>query len=102
MVIADTETGKVFSLMKAYRVNSYDIAPNGEYVAVTVYLGFETPTSRQQIYDLYILPLPKKLDEASSTEIEPLVRKIPLGDGITVSWSPDSKFVAWTTVTAGG
>lgn len=100
--IADTETGKIFSLMQEYRVTNYDIAPNGEYVAVTVYLGFETPTSRQLIYDLYVLPLPKEGNEASSTEIEPLVRKIPLGDGITVSWSPDSKYVAWVTVSNGG
>ena len=102
MVIADTKTGKTLPLMKGYNIRSFDIAPNGEQVAVTVSLGSETPDSQQQIFDLYILPLPKALSEASSTKIEPLVRKIRFAYGITVNWSPDSKHVAWTTGGEGG
>ncbi|MDE0635710.1 MAG: prolyl oligopeptidase family serine peptidase [Candidatus Poribacteria bacterium] len=102
MVIADTKTGKTLPLMKEYNIRSFDIAPNGEYVAVTVCLGSETPDAQQQIFDLYIFPLPKELSEVSSTEIEPLVRKIRLAYGITVNWSPDSKHVAWTTGGEGG
>ena len=102
LVVADTKTGETFSLMKGYMITSFDIASNGEYVAVTVHLGSETHTTQHQIFDLYVLPLPKEVSEASSTEIEPLVQKIPIGDGITVSWSPDSKYVAWTTVGEGG
>lgn len=102
LIIADTKTGKIFSLMKEYRVNNYDIAPNGNSVAVTVDLGYETPTNQRNIYDLYVLPLPKEGSEPLSIEIAPLVQKIPLGNGITVSWSPDSKYIAWTTVTEGG
>ena len=100
--IADTKTGKTFSLMKGSMINSFDIAPNGEYVAVTVHLGSETPTAQQQIFDLYVLPLPKEISEASSTETEPFVQKIRLAYGITVSWSPDSKYVAWVTGGEGG
>ena len=102
LVVADTKTGETFSLMKGYMITSFDIASNGKYVAVTVHLGSETHTTQHQIFDLYVLPLPKEVSEASSTEIEPLVQKIPIGDGITVSWSPDSKYVAWTTVGEGG
>ena len=102
LVIADTKTGKTFSLMKGYEIRSFDIAPSGEYVAVTVHLGSETPVAQQQIFDLYVVPLPKELSEASSTEIEPLVREIRLAYGITVSWSPDSKYFAWTTGGEGG
>ena len=102
LVIADTNTGKTFSLIQKNQIRSFDIAPNGEHVAVTVHLGSETPTAQQQIFDLYILPLPKKLNETSSTEIEPFARKIRLAYGITVSWSPDSKYVAWTTGGEGG
>ncbi len=102
LVIADTKTGKTFSLMKEYEIRSFDIAPNGEHVAVTVNLGNERPDVQQRIFDLYILPLPKELSESSTTEIEPLVRKIRLAYGITVNWSPDSKHVAWTTGGEGG
>ena len=102
LVIADTKTGKTFSLMKGHMITSFDIAPNGKYIAVTVHLGSETPTTQHQLHDLYVLPLPKEVSKASPTEIEPLVRKIPLEDGITVSWSPDSKYIAWTTVGEGG
>ena len=102
LVVADTETGKILPLMNEYNIRNFDIAPNGEHVVVTVHLGSETPTAQQQIFDLYVLPLPNKLNEVSSTEIEPFVRKIRLAYGITVSWSPDSKYVAWTTGGEGG
>ncbi len=102
LVIADTKTGKTFLLMKGHNITSFDIAPNGKSIAVTVYLGYETSTNQRNIYDLYVLPLPKEGSESLSTEVVPLVQKIPLGDGITVSWSPDSKYIAWTTVTEGG
>ncbi len=102
LTIVDTKTGKTLPLMKGYAIRSFDIAPNGEYVAVTVSLGAETPDTQQQIFDLYILPLPKVLGEASSSEIEPLVRKIRLAYGITVNWSPDSEHIAWTTGGEGG
>ena len=102
LTIADIRTGKTLSLMKRYNIRSFDIAPNGEYAAVTVSLGSETPNAQQQIFDLYILPLPKELSETPSTEIEPIVRKIRLAYGITVNWSPDSKHVAWTTGGEGG
>ncbi len=97
LAIADTKTGETFSLMKRYNVRSFDIAPSGEYVAVTVHLGSETPVAQQQIFDLYVIPLPKEFSDTSSTKIEPLVRKIRFAYGITVSWSPDSRYVAWTT-----
>ncbi|MDE0326910.1 MAG: prolyl oligopeptidase family serine peptidase [Candidatus Poribacteria bacterium] len=98
LIILDTKTGKTLSLMKGHEISSIDIAPNGEQVAVMVCLGYETPTSLQLVYDLYVLPLPVELSDASVTEIEPLVRKIRLQDaGITVSWSSDSRYVAWTT-----
>ena len=102
LVIADTKTGQTLSLMKGYMITSFDVAPNGKYVAVTVHLGSETHTTQHQIFDLYVLPLPKGISELSSAEVKPLVQKIPLGDGITVSWSPDSKYLAWTTVGEGG
>ena len=102
LVIADTKTGKTFSLMKGHNITSFDIAPNGKSIAVTVYLGYETSTNQRNIHDLYVLPLPKEGSEFLSTEVVPLVQKIPLGDGITVSWSPDSQYIAWTTVTEGG
>ncbi len=95
LAIADTKTGKTLPLMKGYNIRSFDIAPNGERVVITVDVG-------TQGFDLYVLPLPKELHETSSAETEPLVRAIPLGDGITVSWSPDSKYVAWVTVSKGG
>ena len=98
LIILDTKTNKTLSLMKGHQIASIDIAPNGEQVAVMVCLGYETPTSLQLVYDLYVLPLPVELSDASAMEIEPLVRKIRLQDaGITVSWSSDSKYVAWTT-----
>ena len=97
LVIADTKTGKTFALIKESTVRSFDIAPNGEQVAVMVGLGYETSTSQQPVYDLYVVPLPKGVHETSSTEIEPLIRRVRLEFGITLSWSPDSKRIAYTT-----
>ncbi len=98
LVIADTKTGKTFSLMKGYEIRSFDIAPNGEQVAVMVNLGPEAPTSQQTVYDLYVLPLSTEFSDAPTTEIEPIARKIRLGyAGITISWSPNSKYIAYTT-----
>ncbi len=102
LAIADSNTGKTFSLIKKDQIRSFDIAPNAKHIAVTVHLGAETPTAQQQVFDLYVLPMPKEFRGTSSTEIEPFVRKIRFAYGITVSWSPDSKYVAWTTGGEGG
>lgn len=102
LVIADTKTGKTLPLMKGYRIRSFDIDPNAEYVAVTVSLGVETLDAQQQIFDLYVIPLLNGVSDASSTEIEPIARKIRFAYGITVSWSPNSKYIAWTTGGEGG
>ena len=83
--------------MKEYAVSSFDIAPNGKSVAVLVRLGFESPTSQQHVFALYVVPLPRELHEASSAEIEPLVPEIRFEYGITVSWSQDSRHIAYTT-----
>ena len=82
LVIADTKTGKTFSLMKGHNITSFDIAPNGKSIAVTVYLGYETSTNQRNIHDLYVLPLPKEVSEVSSVEISPLYGKYRLGTGL--------------------
>jgi dipeptidyl aminopeptidase/acylaminoacyl peptidase len=98
LMLADVETGDTIRLMQAYRVKTFDIAPNGAQVAVTVALGVETPGSQQQVFDLYVLPLPGELSEVNTGEIEPLVRRIRFENyAMTVSWSPDSRSIAYTT-----
>ncbi len=102
LAIANAETGAAFPLMEGYNVRSFDIAPNGKYAAVTVALGSETPAAQQQIFDLYAVSLPKKLAENGAAAVKPLARRIRLAYGITISWSPNSRYVAWTTGGEGG
>ncbi len=97
LAIANAETGAALPLMEGYNVRSCDIAPNGQYAAVTVALGSETPAAQQQIFDLYAVSLPKKLAENGAATVKPLARRIRFAYGITLSWSPDSRYVAWTT-----
>jgi len=98
LMLADVETGETVRLMKEYRIRTFDIAPNGKQVAVTVALGVETPASQQQVFDLYVLPLPLELSEVKAGKIEPLVRRIRFENyALTVSWSPDSSTIAYAT-----
>ena len=101
LAMANAETGASFSLTEGLDLRSCDIAPNGQYAAVTVALGSETPAAQQQIFDLYAVSLPKKPADGGAA-IKPLARRIRLAYGITLSWSPDSRYVAWTTGGEGG
>jgi len=98
LVLADVESGETIRLMEAYLILSFDIAPNGKQVTVAVSLGAETPASQQSVFDLYVLPLPVEPSEVKTEKIEPIVRRIRFENyAMTVSWSPDSRYIAYTT-----
>jgi dipeptidyl aminopeptidase/acylaminoacyl peptidase len=84
--------------MKEYSILSFDIAPNGKQVTVAVCLGGETPASQQALFDLYLLPLPVEPSQVKTEKLEPLVRRIRFENyAMTVSWSSDSRYIAYTT-----
>jgi len=98
LVLADVESGETMRLMKGHLILSFDIAPNGKQVTVAVSLGAETPASQQAVFDLYVLPLLVEPSEVKTEKIEPLVRRIRFENyAMTVSWSPDSSSIAYTT-----
>ena len=97
VVIADVKTGELTRLMTGNCVRSIEIAPDGKRVAVMVHLGNETRSSQQQVFDLYVLPVPAECAGFSPGTITPLACQIQLEYGITLSWSPNSRTIAYTT-----
>lgn len=92
IVLADRATGEVQRVMTGFSIRGYDVSPDGARLAVMVRLGSERPGTQQQVIALYLRPL-----TSSAGEAEPLLNDIRQEYGISLSWSPDSRSLAYTT-----
>ncbi len=93
LALIDVKTGEVRRIARGKNFLGYWISPDGKFVAYTLYKGRKTNTQRQ-IYDLSLLSL---LDGSSRV----IANDLDLGDGIAVSWSPDSHSLAYLSSNEG-
>jgi dipeptidyl aminopeptidase/acylaminoacyl peptidase len=89
LAVIDVETGNVKRIVRGARPRWFAFSPDGGHVAFTDSLGWEA-NSQQPVHDLQVYSL---ADRRAAT----LVPRIRQGFGISVSWSPDSKRLAYTT-----
>lgn len=89
----DVTSGEVQMLAQDWRVIGWKVAPTEDEVAVLRYV--ESDSRLQQFYfDLHILPL-----DGGAPRV--VAQYIPQEYGTNFSWSPDSRFLAYTTEVRG-
>lgn len=88
VAIVTVATGQVRRLM--IKPRPIEVSPDGTLLAVMSYVGMETRAAQQSLYDLYIVPL-------NGNPPRRLVKHIRQAYGISVSWSPDGRYLAYTT-----
>ena len=82
-------TGDVTVLAPDWPLIGWEVAPDGHAVAVLRYTGYDQ-TKEEIYYDLTTVPL----DGSTSTSTV-LAQRIPQEYGIKLSWSPDSRALAY-------
>ena len=82
-------TGDVKVLASDWSLMGWEVAPDGHAVAVLRYTAAD-PTKQQFYYDLTTVPL-----DGSAPTV--LARRIPQSYGIKLSWSPDSRSLAYVS-----
>ena len=82
-------TGDVTVLASDWSLMGWEVAPDGHAVAVLRYTAAD-PRKQQFYFDLTAVPL-----DGSSPTV--LARRIPQGYGIKLSWSPDSRSLAYVS-----
>jgi dipeptidyl aminopeptidase/acylaminoacyl peptidase len=93
LALIDVRNGEIRRIARGKNFLGYWISPDGKFAAYTIYKARKTNTQRQ-LYDLSILSL---VDGASRV----IVSDFDQGDGIAVSWSPDSHTLAYLSSTNG-
>src|SRR5262245_923822 len=89
LVLIDVATAAVKRLAREVKPLGYWISPSGTYLAYTNWKSVE-PNSQQPLYDLVLVSL-----RDDRTQV--LVSNLKQEYGISVSWSPDGKLLAYTT-----
>jgi dipeptidyl aminopeptidase/acylaminoacyl peptidase len=99
VAVAVIATGKVHRLLRGYSIRSFDVSPDGRYLAVVGNLRPEAPGVRQSNFDLWVVPIPPlaKLSATGNRPWQPLLSGLRMRWGICLSWSPDSTCLAYTT-----
>ncbi|HEY2390465.1 MAG TPA: prolyl oligopeptidase family serine peptidase [Candidatus Angelobacter sp.] len=87
LALIDAHSGEIQRIARGQNVVGYWISPDGKFAAYTLYKARKTNTQRQ-LYDLLLLSI---LDGSSRT----VAADLDMGDGIAVSWSPDSHSLAY-------
>ncbi len=93
LALIDVRTGKVDRLVTEIRPLGYWISPNGKYLAYMSWSGIEENT-QQPLYELSLFSF-------SNHKSRTLVPKVEQEYGISVSWSPNSSFLAYTASKTG-
>lgn len=89
LTLFDVKTGKTDHIVKAVRPLGYWVSPDGKMLAYTHWKG-EKENTQQTTYELRVFSF---ADGNTKTIVPALEQEY----GISVSWSPDSKSLAYTT-----
>jgi dipeptidyl aminopeptidase/acylaminoacyl peptidase len=89
LALIEAATGRVDHIATGIKPLGYWISPDGAHIAYMNWKGIEENT-QQPVYELRVLSL---TDRASRV----LVPKVKQDYGISVSWAPDSRSLAYTT-----
>lgn len=86
----DLRTGKVDRLAIDKKLEGWWVSPIGQYLAFTEIDGLENGNADLLTYTLWVVDL-------KTQAVRPLERQVPLVSGLTISWSPDGKKLAYLT-----
>ncbi len=89
MALIDVATGSIEHFTKDSKPLGYWFSPDGKYFAYTTMAGTE-PNTQQIIYRLAVVDIAGKSEKT-------IVDKVHQDYGISVSWSPDSRSLAFLT-----
>jgi dipeptidyl aminopeptidase/acylaminoacyl peptidase len=89
LAMIDVATGRVERMATRVRALGYWISPDGKFLAYTSFMTVR-PHTQQDIYELSVVTL-------SNGKARVLVPDIEQDYGVSVSWAPDSKSLAYTT-----
>jgi dipeptidyl aminopeptidase/acylaminoacyl peptidase len=90
LALIDVASGEVRRLARRHKPLGFWFSPDGRQVAFTSFLGIKGVASQQPLYDLHVIRLSDGADRV-------VAARLPLDYGITVSWSPDGKRLAYVT-----
>ena len=90
LIAVDIQRQTVEQLTDSLNFGAYVPSPDGRSIAYTVFKGWALP-DRSRIHDLLILDLKTRTRRV-------IARDLPIWWGNTVSWSPDSRSLAWLTI----
>jgi dipeptidyl aminopeptidase/acylaminoacyl peptidase len=89
LALIEAATGRADHIATGIKPLGYWMSPDGTYIAYTNWKGIEENT-QQPVYELRVLSV---ADRASRV----LVPNVKQDYGISVSWAPDSRSIAYTT-----
>ena len=90
--VVNIATGACHRLRREFPPLGLCISPDGTTAAVADLRGFETETRRQELYDLYLLPLDGGPPRCLAERVQ-----FRGGLGPLLSWSPDGNYLAYAT-----
>ena len=90
--VVTVATGVFHRLRRKFPPLGLCVSPDGTTVAVADLRGFETEKRRQELYDLYLLPLDGGPPRCLAERIQ-----FRGGLGPLLSWSPDGDYLAYAT-----
>jgi dipeptidyl aminopeptidase/acylaminoacyl peptidase len=93
LALIEADNGKVMHLVTNIKPLGYWISPDGKYLAYTAWQGIEENT-QQPVYELNLFSFAERTSRI-------LVPKLKQNSGNSVSWSPQSDSLAYTTADTG-
>lgn len=88
LALIDMASGSIRRLVRQYKAGPYFLSPDGAAIAYTEYKGWESLSTQQTTVDISMVVL-------SDLSPRVLVRNVRMGYGLNISWSPDSKYLAY-------
>ena len=87
LALINVKDGTIQRLVRRYNPNAYTLSPDGHYVAFANFIGTESLNSR---YDVIVVPVAESVPQVVAS-------RVMMEYGCTLSWSPDSKSLAYVT-----